>query len=119
MTDEDTLTKYDSIDDSALQRAATSLTKRFQTRLAREMAGATMAGYDALDVVRNPQPLTGDLEDALTLKAAFIPRRDAEATVPTSWDGLVERYPLTDLDRESVRELRRIGRGDAWGDDDG
>lgn len=116
----------DGIDDSALQEAAKRITKTYQKRLAREMAGAAMAGYDALDAIKKA-PLTspnvdprkgGMLDGPLSMKVAFIPRDDVDAPTSQYVPSGFERYDLRDLDPSGVRELRRIARGDAWGDDD-
>lgn len=110
----------DILTDDALKTATSRLMERYQKRLAREMLGATLAGYAALDVIRQPQAPMGDpeqaLADALTIQAAFIPQDDPDAAFLK--DVRVERYVLDDLGADDIDQLRRIADGDAWGEAD-
>ena len=97
--------------DDAVREATKALTRRFQRRLAREMLGAWMAGYVALDVVRQPTVPSGsdDLADAMTLKTAFVPRRSLDA--PRIDHHGTQRYRLNDLTADDADDIRQAIQG--------
>lgn len=120
-----TVSEWDGLDQAldAIGDASMELLRAYHLRLERELVGAWMAGYDAVDIVFpadvaiGPKPWSEDPDwnATLTIRAGFVPVHDQGLT-PYPSDYAVERIDVSGLTPEAASKFRQDWQD--WGDGD-
>lgn len=98
---------FDHLDTEAITKATQAIVKKFNTRLATELLGAWMAGYDYLDVYRSPAMHSSadpsKLNSPVGLKMAFIPYYGER---PIDQSAHVTTYVLDNIQADEAETIR-------------